>query len=137
MQFINLNLTFNRTLTLSCPGTGGAVVKIGHSNLWPGSKELIKFRKSDIEHPVYFCCIFYLVYGSVKAYIAKIFTVHENFVRMSTLMSYHLPKVLTLSCPGTGRAIVKMGHSNLRPGSKELREPWIPQNGKNGTKWGI
>ena len=27
-------------LTLSCPGTGGAVVKIGHSNLWPGSKEL-------------------------------------------------------------------------------------------------
>ena len=31
-------------LTLSCPGTGRAVVKIGHSNhanLWPGSKELI------------------------------------------------------------------------------------------------
>ena len=27
---------------------------------------------------------------------------------------------LTLSCPGTGRAIVKIGHSNLRPGSKEL-----------------
>ena len=28
------------TLTLSCPGMGRAVVKIGHSNLWPGSKEL-------------------------------------------------------------------------------------------------
>ena len=27
---------------------------------------------------------------------------------------------LTLSCPGTGRAVVKIGHSNLRPGSKEL-----------------
>ena len=27
---------------------------------------------------------------------------------------------LTLSCPGTGRTIVKIGHSNLRPGSKEL-----------------
>ena len=27
-------------LTLSCPGTGRDVVKIGHSNLWPGSKEL-------------------------------------------------------------------------------------------------
>ena len=29
-------------LTLSCPGTGRAVVKIGHSNLWPGSKELCR-----------------------------------------------------------------------------------------------
>ena len=28
------------SLTLSCPGTGRALVKIGHSNLWPGSKEL-------------------------------------------------------------------------------------------------
>ena len=28
--------------------------------------------------------------------------------------------VLTLSCPGTGRAVVKIGHSNLKPGSKEL-----------------
>ena len=28
--------------------------------------------------------------------------------------------VLTLSCPGTGRAVVKIGDSNLRPGSKEL-----------------
>ena len=26
---------------------------------------------------------------------------------------------LTLSCPGMGRAIVKIGHSYLRPGSKE------------------
>ena len=29
------------SLTLPCPGTGRAVVKIGHSNLWPGSKELM------------------------------------------------------------------------------------------------
>ena len=28
---------------------------------------------------------------------------------------------LTLSCPSTGRAIVKIGHSNLRPSSKELK----------------
>ena len=27
---------------------------------------------------------------------------------------------LTLSCPGTGRAILKIGHSILKPGSKEL-----------------
>ena len=27
---------------------------------------------------------------------------------------------LTLSCPGMGRALIKIGHSNLRPGSKEL-----------------
>ena len=27
---------------------------------------------------------------------------------------------LTLSCPGTGRGVVKIGYSNLRPGSKEL-----------------
>ena len=29
-------------LTLSCPGMGRAVVKIDHSNLWHGSKELLK-----------------------------------------------------------------------------------------------
>ena len=29
-------------------------------------------------------------------------------------------RILNLSCPGTGRAVVKTGHSNLRPGSKEL-----------------
>ena len=27
---------------------------------------------------------------------------------------------LTLSCPGTGRAVVKIGHSNLRHSRKEL-----------------
>ena len=27
-------------LTLSCPGMEGAIVKIGHSNLWPESKAL-------------------------------------------------------------------------------------------------
>ena len=27
---------------------------------------------------------------------------------------------ITLSCPGTGTAVVKIGYSNLRPGSKEL-----------------
>ena len=31
---------FWQNLTLLCPGTGGAVVKISHSNLRPGSKEL-------------------------------------------------------------------------------------------------
>ena len=31
---------YRLSLTFSCPGTGGAVVKIGHSNLRPGSKEL-------------------------------------------------------------------------------------------------
>ena len=29
--------------------------------------------------------------------------------------------ILTLSCPGMGRAVVKIGHSNLRPDSKELK----------------
>ena len=28
---------------------------------------------------------------------------------------------LTLSCPGTGRVIVEIGHFNLRLGSKELK----------------
>ena len=28
--------------------------------------------------------------------------------------------LLTLSCPGTRRATVNIGHSNFRPGSKEL-----------------
>ena len=31
---------------------------------------------------------------------------------------------LTLSCPGTGRAVVKIGHSNLRSGSKEWLEAY-------------
>ena len=47
-------------LTLSCPGTGRVVVKIGHSNLWPGSKELMMY--SYITTTVYIChtyqCIF-------------------------------------------------------------------------------
>ena len=38
---VTLRYTHISNLTLSCPGTGRAVVKIGHSNLWPGSKELI------------------------------------------------------------------------------------------------
>ena len=33
----------------------------------------------------------------------------------------HTMLTLTLSCPGMGRAVVKIGHSNFRPGSKELR----------------
>ena len=33
--------------------------------------------------------------------------------------------VLTLSCPGMGRAIVKIGHSNLRLGSKELTNNYL------------
>ena len=36
----SLSATSLPSLTVSCPGTGRAVVKIGHSNLWPGSKEL-------------------------------------------------------------------------------------------------
>ena len=28
------------SIALSCPSTGWAIVKIGHSNLWPGSKEI-------------------------------------------------------------------------------------------------
>ena len=36
-----------------------------------------------------------------------------------TVMQISL-SVLTLSCPGAGRAVVKTGHSNLRTGSKEL-----------------
>ena len=39
--------------------------------------------------------------------------------------------LLTLSCPGTAIAIVKLGHSNLRPGSKEMIEDlsgkWNPE----------
>ena len=40
--FIMINPLFPKYcwLTLSCPGKGRAVVKVGHSNLWPGSKEL-------------------------------------------------------------------------------------------------
>ena len=34
------------------------------------------------------------------------------------------PAGLTLSCPGMGRAVVKIGHSNLRYGSKELSTPF-------------
>ena len=44
---VNKQLTQNQ-LTLSCPGTGGAVVKIGHSNLWPGSKELLSLQEDVI-----------------------------------------------------------------------------------------
>ena len=36
--------------------------------------------------------------------------------------------LLTLSCPGMGRAGVKKGHSNLRPGSKELCLKWLGSN---------
>ena len=36
-------------LTLSCPGTGRAVVKTGHSNLWPGSKKLFIFKKQTLK----------------------------------------------------------------------------------------
>ena len=41
MGEVKERLIFQMTLTLSCPGKGRAVVKIGHSNLWPGSKELM------------------------------------------------------------------------------------------------
>ena len=37
---------------------------------------------------------------------------------------------LTLSCPGTWRAVLKIGHSNFWPGSKELNSPRVIQ-----TKW--
>ena len=56
-------------LTLSCPCTGWAVVKIGHSNLWPGSNELSEdkmqttFIQRDIE---------YFVYFRVKIFISEI-----------------------------------------------------------------
>ena len=38
-MYLNIPSTFE--LPLSCPGMGRAVVKIGHSNLRCGSKELI------------------------------------------------------------------------------------------------
>ena len=34
-------------------------------------------------------------------------------------------KFLALSCPGMARAVVKIGHSNMRPGSKELLTKYI------------
>ena len=36
---------------------------------------------------------------------------------ITSLLKYEL---LTLSCPGMGRAVVKIGHSNLRTGNKDL-----------------
>ena len=36
------------------------------------------------------------------------------------LNSFSINNTLTLSCPGTGRTVVNIGHSNLRPGSKKL-----------------
>ena len=36
------------------------------------------------------------------------------------VLSTFCNRIVSLSCPGTRRAIVKIGHSNLRPGSKEL-----------------
>ena len=77
-------------LTLSCPGTGWAVVKIGHSNLWPGSKELSYLLQSISEN----------------AYI------EPQRLALSSSSS--------CSCPDTGRVVVKIGHSKLRPGSKEV-----------------
>ena len=44
-------MTFATNLTLSCAGTGKAVVKIGHSNLRPGSKELKTFTNVLHEMP--------------------------------------------------------------------------------------
>ena len=42
--------TFNCSLTLSCPGTGRAIVKIGHSNLRPGNKKLSGFLICVYKH---------------------------------------------------------------------------------------
>ena len=48
----------------------------------------------------------------------------HNFLTADWAVKTHSILYLTLSCPGTGRAVVKIGHSNLRPGSKELN--WSP-----------
>ena len=57
-------------------------------------------------------------YGPLKMEMAtNCTTLGANVVPMFSALTRTL---LTLSCPGTGRAIVKMGHSNLRPGSKKL-----------------
>ena len=45
---------------------------------------------------------------------------HWDFLLFLGSFQHFTWAVTCLSCPGTGRAIVKIGHSNLRPGSKEL-----------------
>ena len=67
------------------------------------------------------CGTFYFV----TAFIFRPFTVvvvnsaipNSKVFNNNTLIDWI---ILTLSCPGTRRAIVKIGPSNLRPGSKEL-----------------
>ena len=44
----------------------------------------------------------------------------DTFISKWIVNSLYNTCILTLSCPGTGRAVAKKGHSNLRPGSKEL-----------------
>ena len=45
---------------------------------------------------------------------------------MNTTCTQSCCLILTLSCPDTGRATVKIGLSNLRPGSKELTPFTLP-----------
>ena len=51
-------LTKQITLTRSCPGTGRAVVKIGHSNLWPVSKESRLMVCHSLRPNVFLCFVF-------------------------------------------------------------------------------
>ena len=53
------------------------------------------------------------------------FVLQQNYLKLKIIIRVILviqnaKTMLTLSCPGTGRAVVKIGHSNLGPGRKEL-----------------
>ena len=48
-------ITCELSLTLSCPGTAIAVVKVGHSNLRPGSKELKNCLYMSLFYVFHFC----------------------------------------------------------------------------------
>ena len=72
---------------------------------------------------VYFCCDIF--FEDCKPFYSNwdTFLYLFNLIINVKLQSYYPNKYtsyLTLSYSGTERAIVKIGHSNLRPGSKEL-----------------
>ena len=78
-------------LTLSCPGTGRAVAKIGHSNLWPGSKELmydlliffqqvLPGRRNGKKHVRLFSCVgHHLWFRNCVTVIKKYAYVHSPY----------------------------------------------------------
>ena len=49
----------------------------------------------------------------------------QNKFCVLLIFAFSLSNCLTLSCPGMGRAAVKIGHSNCGPGSKELTSLFV------------